>query len=138
MKNKYRSDLAIAKNLGSAGSGSAHWWHQRVTGGVLTIATIWLICFSWNLSGLEVSGIIEVVKKPYNIVMLTLFTIAGFYHAALGMRVIIEDYFGISGTPRTLEDIGSDFCLTKERVRQIKEKALRRLRNESSELFDYL
>ena len=53
-------------------------------------------------------------------------------------RSIIEDYFGLSGTPRTLEDIGTDFNLTKERVRQIKEKALRRLRNESSELFDYL
>jgi RNA polymerase primary sigma factor len=53
-------------------------------------------------------------------------------------RVIIEDYFGLSGTPRTLEDIGGDFGLTKERVRQIKERALRRLRNESSELFDYL
>ncbi len=53
-------------------------------------------------------------------------------------RVIIEDYFGLSGTPRTLEDIGEDFDLTKERVRQIKEKALRKLRNESSELFDYI
>jgi len=53
-------------------------------------------------------------------------------------RVIVEDYFGISGTPRTLEDIGEDFDLTKERVRQIKEKALRKLRNESSVLFDYL
>jgi RNA polymerase primary sigma factor len=53
-------------------------------------------------------------------------------------RLIIEDYFGLTGTPRTLEDIGGDFNLTKERVRQIKEKALRRLRNESSELFDYL
>jgi len=53
-------------------------------------------------------------------------------------KVIILDYFGLSGTPRTLEDIGSDFNLTKERVRQIKEKALRKLRNESSVLFDYM
>jgi len=53
-------------------------------------------------------------------------------------RVIVEDYFGLSGQPRTLEDIGNDFQLTKERVRQIKEKALRKLRNESGELFEYL
>lgn len=53
-------------------------------------------------------------------------------------KSIIMDYFGMSGTPRTLEDIGTDFSLTKERVRQIKEKALRKLRNESSDLFDYM
>ena len=53
-------------------------------------------------------------------------------------RVIIEDYFGLSGSNRTLEDIGTDFDLTKERVRQIKEKALRKLRNETSSLFDYM
>ena len=53
-------------------------------------------------------------------------------------RLIVEDYYGITGTPRTLEDIGSDFSLTKERVRQIKEKALRKLRNECSDLFEYL
>jgi RNA polymerase primary sigma factor len=53
-------------------------------------------------------------------------------------RVIIEDYFGLSGNTRTLEDIGNDFDLTKERVRQIKEKGLRKLRNETGSLFDYL
>ena len=53
-------------------------------------------------------------------------------------KVIVGDYFGLTGTPRTLEDIGGDFSLTKERVRQIKEKALRKLRNDSSILFDYM
>jgi RNA polymerase primary sigma factor len=53
-------------------------------------------------------------------------------------RAIVEDYFGLAGTSRTLEDIGNDFNLTKERVRQIKEKALRKLRNECSVLFDYM
>ena len=53
-------------------------------------------------------------------------------------KLIIEDYFGLSGTPRTLEDIGGDFNLTKERVRQIKEKALRKLRRPMRSGVDFL
>lgn len=53
-------------------------------------------------------------------------------------RIIVEDYFGLTGPCRTLEDIGTDFDLTKERIRQIKERALRKLRNECSTLFDYI
>jgi RNA polymerase primary sigma factor len=53
-------------------------------------------------------------------------------------KVIIDDYFGLSGSTRTLEEIGNDFNLTKERIRQIKERALRKLRNQSSELFEYM
>ena len=41
-------------------------------------------------------------------------------------------YFGIGReTPMTLEEIGQEFDLTRERVRQIKEKALRKLRQKS-------
>ena len=92
MKNKFRSDLSIAKNLGSAGSGSRGWWHQRFTAVVLAIATIWFFAFSWEISTVGMNGIIEVIKKPTNVVMLLLFTLMGFYHAALGMQVVIEDY----------------------------------------------
>jgi len=42
---------------------------------------------------------------------------------------IVKLYYGLAGEkPHTLEEIGSKFKLTRERVRQIKEKALRRLR----------
>ncbi|HTE31207.1 MAG TPA: RNA polymerase sigma factor RpoD/SigA [Chryseolinea sp.] len=43
---------------------------------------------------------------------------------------VISCYFGLNDThPMTLEEIGDKFSLTRERVRQIKEKATRRLRN---------
>ncbi|MFI3296971.1 MAG: RNA polymerase sigma factor RpoD/SigA [bacterium] len=47
-------------------------------------------------------------------------------------REIIKMFFGISGVQEmTLEEIGDKFGLTRERVRQIKEKAIRRLRDKS-------
>lgn len=42
---------------------------------------------------------------------------------------IIRKFFGIGVPEMTLEEIGEEFNLTRERVRQIKEKAIRRLRS---------
>jgi RNA polymerase primary sigma factor len=44
-------------------------------------------------------------------------------------RFVIEAFFGIGQPELTLEEIGRKYGLTRERVRQIKEKAVRRLRN---------
>ena len=44
-------------------------------------------------------------------------------------RKVIEAFFGINQPEMTLEEIGTKFGLTRERVRQIKEKAIRRLRS---------
>ncbi len=44
-------------------------------------------------------------------------------------RNVIEAFFGINQQEMTLDEIGAKYGLTRERVRQIKEKAIRRLRN---------
>lgn len=49
---------------------------------------------------------------------------------------IINCYFGINGEPMTLEMIGEEVGLTKERVRQIKESAIRKVRNNLGGIFD--
>ena len=44
-------------------------------------------------------------------------------------RKIVEEFYGIGGPEKSLEEIGNKYGLSRERVRQIKEKALRQLRN---------
>ena len=46
-------------------------------------------------------------------------------------KEIIKMFFGLGEPEKTLEEIGDRFNLTRERVRQIKEKAIRRLRSQS-------
>lgn len=53
-------------------------------------------------------------------------------------RNIIECYFGLTGEKMTLEMIGEEHNLTKERVRQIKEKAIRKLRYNCDKLYEFL
>ena len=48
-------------------------------------------------------------------------------------RGIIKAYFGIGEPEQTLDEIGARFGLTRERVRQLKEKALQRLRNNNKQ-----
>ncbi len=47
-------------------------------------------------------------------------------------KKVVEAYFGINQREMTLEEIGSKYNLTRERVRQIKEKAIRRLRQQTN------
>ena len=49
-------------------------------------------------------------------------------------RKVVEAFFGINQPEMTLEEIGEKYGLTRERVRQIKEKAIRRLRNTKNKM----
>jgi RNA polymerase primary sigma factor len=53
-------------------------------------------------------------------------------------KVIIEKYYGLTGVESNLDDLGEEFGCTKERIRQLRDKAIKKLRNESFELLNYL
>ena len=53
-------------------------------------------------------------------------------------KVIIERYYGLTGTETNLDDLGEEFGCTKERIRQLRDKAIKKLRNESFHLLNYL
>jgi RNA polymerase primary sigma factor len=53
-------------------------------------------------------------------------------------KIIIEKYFGLTGIESNLEDLGEEFGCTKERIRQLKDRAIKKLRNESFVLLKYL
>jgi RNA polymerase primary sigma factor len=53
-------------------------------------------------------------------------------------KTIIEKSYGLNGVEMNLEDLGEEFGCTKERVRQLRDRALKKLRNESYSLLNYL
>lgn len=88
----FRSDFSKAKNLGSAKSGSHHWLMQRITAVILSFSVLWVFCLSMKFADAPMSQIVIELQKPCNIIALIIFSLAGFYHGALGMQVVIEDY----------------------------------------------
>lgn len=53
-------------------------------------------------------------------------------------KIIIEKYYGLTGVESNLDDLGEEFGCTKERIRQLRDKAIKKLRNESYGLLNYL
>jgi RNA polymerase primary sigma factor len=55
------------------------------------------------------------------------------------MRLVIARRFGLDGQPpRTLEQVGNELGITRERVRQLESRALRELRSQAPQLYLYL
>jgi RNA polymerase primary sigma factor len=53
-------------------------------------------------------------------------------------KIIIEKSYGLGGVEINLEDLGEEFGCTKERIRQIRDRALKKLRNDSYGFLNYL
>ncbi len=89
---RFRNPLALAHNHGPARGGVAHWWGQRFSSLLLVILTAWLLWALNSLVGADHATASAWLARPWNAAMGVLFVVAMFYHARLGLQVIIEDY----------------------------------------------
>lgn len=87
-----RTPLARARGLGSGKAGTGHWWWQRVTAVVLAVLVAWLVGLLVSLVGVELDHVRATIARPWNAIVLVLFVLALFWHAKLGVQVVIEDY----------------------------------------------
>ena len=94
---KYRSPLAKAVGLGSAKTGTSHWWMQRVTAVALVPLSFWLIIFLDLSLNAPYQETVAWLSSPLNTLGIVAWLLAVFYHAALGLQVVIEDYIAAEG-----------------------------------------
>ena len=86
-----RSPLSRARGLGSAREGTGHFWHQRLTSLLLVPLVLWL-GFSLASMPVDHATLVGWIAQPLVTVALVLLIPVVFYHAKLGLQVVIEDY----------------------------------------------
>lgn len=87
-----RTPLGRARGMGSAKTGTGHWWAQRVTALALIPLVIWFVISMIIVTGADHEAALAFIGSPINAVLLTLLIIAVFHHGQLGLQVVIEDY----------------------------------------------
>lgn len=94
MAGKFQSasGLKQVRGLGSAKSGVHHWWLQRVTAVGTFALALWFVASLILLPNLDHSSVVAWVGQPLVAVPLLLLTVSVFWHARLGVQVLIEDY----------------------------------------------
>ncbi|MDQ7091545.1 MAG: succinate dehydrogenase, hydrophobic membrane anchor protein [Methylococcales bacterium] len=88
----YKTPLATILGLGSAKTGLNHWWMQRITAIALIPLTFWVVAFFKQLGDVNHTQMVTWLSEPLNSLLAVSFIISAFYHAALGLQVVIEDY----------------------------------------------
>jgi succinate dehydrogenase / fumarate reductase membrane anchor subunit len=89
---KLRSDLSRVLGLGSARSGSHHWIHQRMTAIAIVPLALWFVTALLTHMRDDVVDLTNWIRSPFVTVLLVSLIGAMFYHAKLGLQVVIEDY----------------------------------------------
>ncbi len=87
-----RTALAHARGLGSAKTGTADFWRQRLTAALGLPLVVGLLVVIWRVAGVDHAGALQTIGHPL-VAVVMLLSLANFtIHMHVGMQVIIEDY----------------------------------------------
>ncbi|WP_332681884.1 succinate dehydrogenase, hydrophobic membrane anchor protein [Bosea sp. (in: a-proteobacteria)] len=92
-----RTPLARVRGLGSAKSGTGHFWLQRVTAVANVFLALAFLVIVVSLVGKPYAAAVATLANPCVAILMLLFVISGAVHMRLGMQVIIEDYVHSEG-----------------------------------------
>jgi len=87
-----RTPLARAIGFGSAKEGVGAWRAERVSAVALVPLMLWFVGSIIAHTGSDYVTFIIWLKTPLAAILMILFLFAAFYHTALGLQVVIEDY----------------------------------------------
>lgn len=91
------TDLGKVRGLGSAKSGTEHFWHQRVTAIANIPLVIFLIYFILSHLGAPRASVVASLKTPLCAVLICLAMISILWHMRLGLQTVVEDYVHSEG-----------------------------------------
>ncbi|HJT96674.1 MAG TPA: succinate dehydrogenase, hydrophobic membrane anchor protein [Rhodanobacteraceae bacterium] len=97
MSQHFRTPIKVARGLGSAQAGSHHFMVQRLTAVALIALGLWFVWIVLEMLHMDYAAARALIAKPWNAVLMVLFVIASFWHAQLGLQVILEDYVHAKG-----------------------------------------
>jgi succinate dehydrogenase / fumarate reductase membrane anchor subunit len=89
---KLQTPRARVNHFGSAKSGTLHAWRMRLTAFALLPLTIAFVIVLVSLAGRDFESARAYLGSPCPAILMILFILAGVWHMALGMQVVIEDY----------------------------------------------
>lgn len=86
------TSIGRVRGLGSAKQGTHHWWHQRLTAGSNLLLLLWFLFSIAMLPSFDVASLTRWLSSGWAALPMALLIATLFYHARLGLQVVIEDY----------------------------------------------
>lgn len=93
-----QTPLGRVRGLGSAKEGVEHFWAQRITALALIPLTVWFVMAVVALIGAPYEQFKAFFATPGNATMMILTIAVTFYHLAIGVQVVLEDYVHTEST----------------------------------------